>query len=169
MANDSKNMVDLAANLTIAWLNNPTVRATTEEAKQFLQGMLSILSAFDSQSANPEVAAKDRNLDSEDRKVGAKRKAESIPTKAVVSVRASLASPDRIVSFIDGKPYASLRRHLASHGLTANQYRKRFGLPPDYPMVAPAYSEKRREIAKKRHVRRDGSPKPKGSNSNRTE
>jgi predicted transcriptional regulator len=50
---------------------------------------------------------------------------------------------------VDGKPYKSLRRHLSKHGLTPEDYRKRYGLKPDYPMVAPAYAEQRREMAKK--------------------
>ncbi|MGX7705446.1 MucR family transcriptional regulator [Methylobacterium sp. Gmos1] len=47
----------------------------------------------------------------------------------------------RIVSFIDGKPYKSLKWHLATHGLTPEEYRARFGLPDAYPMVAPAYDK----------------------------
>ncbi|TCP29892.1 ROS/MUCR transcriptional regulator protein [Sphingomonas sp. BK235] len=49
---------------------------------------------------------------------------------------------------IDGKPYASLKRHLASHGLTPAEYRERFNLKSDYPIVAPGYSERRRSHAK---------------------
>jgi predicted transcriptional regulator len=48
-----------------------------------------------------------------------------------VSVRKSLASPDHIVSTIDGKPYRTLRRHLATNGLTPNDYRQRYGLKSD--------------------------------------
>lgn len=42
-----------------------------------------------------------------------------------------------------------LRRHLAQNGLTPDEYRARYGLPASYPMVAPLYAEKRRELAKK--------------------
>jgi predicted transcriptional regulator len=66
-----------------------------------------------------------------------------------VTVRKSLASRDFIISLIDGKPYKTLRRHLSTHGLTAEDYRARYNLKPDYPMVAPSYSETRREVAKK--------------------
>ncbi|RYE72757.1 MAG: MucR-family transcriptional regulator [Oxalobacteraceae bacterium] len=65
-----------------------------------------------------------------------------------VSVRKSLASPEHIVSLIDGKPYKTLKRHLQSHGLTPDDYRSRYNLPASYPMVAPAYAERRREVAK---------------------
>jgi predicted transcriptional regulator len=72
---------------------------------------------------------------------------ESAVTPAV-SVRKSLASREHILSLIDGKPYKTLKRHLSGHGLTPAQYRERYDLKPDYPMVAPAYSEHRREVAK---------------------
>jgi predicted transcriptional regulator len=57
-------------------------------------------------------------------------------------------SDDGIVSFIDGKSYKTLKRHLTSHGVTPQQYRERFGLPHDYPMVAPSYAAKRSELAR---------------------
>jgi len=56
--------------------------------------------------------------------------------------------PDGIVSFIDGKTYKTLKRHLTSHGLDPRAYRDRYGLPADYPMVAPAYAEQRSALAK---------------------
>jgi len=65
-----------------------------------------------------------------------------------VSVKASLASRDHILSLIDGKPYKSLKRHLSSRGLTPEEYRERYDLPANYPMVAPSYSEQRRKVAK---------------------
>lgn len=64
-----------------------------------------------------------------------------------VSVRKSVASPDHLLSLIDGKPYKLLKRHLAQHGLTPDQYRERYNLPRDYPMVAKGYSEERRATA----------------------
>ncbi|WP_157220202.1 MucR family transcriptional regulator [Flavisphingomonas formosensis] len=66
-----------------------------------------------------------------------------------VSVRKSLSSPSHILSLIDGKPYKTLKRHLAANGLTPAQYRERFGLKADYPMVARAYSEERRAVAER--------------------
>lgn len=67
--------------------------------------------------------------------------------KPAVSVRASLASKDHIISLIDGKPYKMLRRHLSTNGLTPAEYRERYKLPRDYPMVAPTYSQARRDVA----------------------
>lgn len=71
-------------------------------------------------------------------------KPEFVPA---VSVRKSLASPNHILSLIDGKPYKMLKRHLAQHGLTPAQYRERYDLPSDYPMTAKAYSDERRATA----------------------
>jgi len=58
-------------------------------------------------------------------------------------------TPDAIISLEDGKPYKALRRHLGTYGLTPNEYRAKWGLPADYPMVAPNYSAARSELAKK--------------------
>ena len=53
-----------------------------------------------------------------------------------------------IISFEDGKPYKMLKRHLAKHGLSPEAYREKWGLPYDYPMVAPSYSQKRSQLAR---------------------
>ncbi len=66
-----------------------------------------------------------------------------------VSIRASI-KPDYIVCLEDGKKMKMLKRHLmTSYGMTPDDYRERWGLPADYPMVAPNYAERRRELAKK--------------------
>ena len=66
-----------------------------------------------------------------------------------VSVRKSLSDPDHIISMIDGKKYKTLRRHLSTHGMTPAEYRVRYGLKLDYPIVAANYSDNRRAIALK--------------------
>ena len=66
------------------------------------------------------------------------------PTEA--EIRASIR-PDRITSFEDGKPYKALRRHLTMRGLTPEAYRRKWGLPIDYPMVSASYSAVRSEIS----------------------
>lgn len=69
--------------------------------------------------------------------------------KPAVSIRASV-KPDYIVCLEDGVKLKMLKRHLMTHyNMTPEQYRARWNLPADYPMVAPAYAEKRRELAKK--------------------
>ncbi|HEX8639842.1 MAG TPA: MucR family transcriptional regulator [Allosphingosinicella sp.] len=66
----------------------------------------------------------------------------------LVSVRASV-KPDYIVCMECGRKQKTLRRHLMSaHGMTPDQYRKDYGLPDAYPLTAPNYSERRREMAK---------------------
>lgn len=74
---------------------------------------------------------------------------ETVEHVPAVSVRKSIASRDHILSLIDGKPYKTLKRHLATHGLTPADYRARYGLPESYPMVAQAYSDQRRAVAQK--------------------
>jgi predicted transcriptional regulator len=81
----------------------------------------------------------------------------------VTTVRRSLASKDHIISMIDGKPYKTLRRHLSTHGLTPDQYRERYNLKADYPMVAPNYSEARRSMAQKIGLGRKGAAPAGGS------
>ena len=70
------------------------------------------------------------------------------PQEPAVPVRKSIR-PDGIVCLEDGKTFKSLKRHLASHhDLSPEQYRAKWKLPVDYPMVAPNYSAKRSELAK---------------------
>lgn len=65
-----------------------------------------------------------------------------------VPVRKSV-SPNYLVCLEDGKKFKSLKRHLATHyNLTPQQYREKWELPADYPMVAPSYSERRSSLAK---------------------
>jgi predicted transcriptional regulator len=56
--------------------------------------------------------------------------------------------PDYIISLEDGRRYKSMKRHLRGRGLTPEQYREKWGLRPDYPMVAPNYSKARSELAR---------------------
>ena len=71
------------------------------------------------------------------------------PLKPAVSVRKSV-TPEYIVCLEDGKKFKSLKRHLRTHyDLTPEQYREKWGLAPDYPMVAPNYARQRSDLAKK--------------------
>jgi predicted transcriptional regulator len=70
------------------------------------------------------------------------------PRKPAVAIRKSV-QPDAIVCLDCGFSGQMIRRHLTvSHGLTPEQYRERWGLPPDYPVVAPNYAVKRSRLAK---------------------
>ena len=68
--------------------------------------------------------------------------------KPAVPIRKSIA-PDYLICLEDGKKFKSLKRHLRTHyDLSPEQYREKWGLPADYPMVAPNYSETRSRLAK---------------------
>jgi predicted transcriptional regulator len=71
------------------------------------------------------------------------------PLKPAVPVRKSI-TPDYLVCLEDGKKLKMLKRHLRStYNLTPDEYRTKWGLAPDYPMVAPRYAAQRSEFAKK--------------------
>ncbi len=125
------NTIELATELTVAWLGNTNTRPTTSDVPAFLQTMHDTLTKLEA----PDPATPEPTNETQD-------------YTPAVSVRKSLASPDYIISMIDGKPYRTLRRHLTGHGLTPDEYRQRYGLKADYPMVAPTYSESRRAMAK---------------------
>jgi len=123
--------VELATELTVAWLSNSNNRVNADDVPAFLQRMHDTvldLSAGNASNSGDAAPAQEYT--------------------AAVSVRKSLASRDHIISMIDGKPYKTLRRHLATNGMTPDEYRTRYGLKADYPMVAPAYSESRSAMAK---------------------
>lgn len=67
------------------------------------------------------------------------------PTPA--QIRKSITH-EALISFEDGKPYKTLKRHLAKLGLTPEAYREKWGLPRDYPTTAPSYSEQRSALAR---------------------
>lgn len=74
---------------------------------------------------------------------------EEEPQKPAVSVRRSI-TPDYLVCLEDGKQFKSLKRHLRTHyDLSPEEYREKWGLPADYPMVAPNYAAARSALAKK--------------------
>lgn len=149
----STDLVELATELTIAWLGNPNNRATAEDVPAFLRTMHATVSELSSGSL---AATSTEKLE------------EQAPAHVpAVTARKSLASKDHIISMIDGKPYKTLRRHLSGHGLTPEDYRLRYGLRHDYPMVSENYSAARREMAHKiglgqkgRAARAAGSPPP---------
>jgi len=120
----SKNFIDLTANIVSAYLsNNPTPAAE-------IPGLISQIHA-----ALVRVSS-------------GRTEAPLEPAKPAVSIKKSI-SPDYIVCLEDGKRFKSLKRHLRTqYNLTPEQYRDKWGLPPDYPMVAPAYAARRSDFAK---------------------
>lgn len=134
------NAVELATELTIAWLANPNTRVASEDVPAFLRSMHDAVGSLDQAAATDPAESAQATYE------------------PAVSVRKSLASKDHLISLIDGKPYRTLRRHLSKNGLTPEEYRARYNLKPDYPMVAETYSAARRDMAKKIGLGR----KPKG-------
>ncbi|RYF40967.1 MAG: transcriptional regulator [Cytophagaceae bacterium] len=131
MTDETTNSVELAAELTMAWLSNPNTRTSAEDVPAFLKSMHDAVIGL---STPPADVTPEETI-------------QEFP--AAVTARKSLANPDVIISMIDGKPYKTLTRHLSTNGLTPAEYRARYGLKTDYPMTAPAYSELRRDMAKK--------------------
>jgi predicted transcriptional regulator len=122
-AGTTKDVASLTVQLLSAYLANNTV------ASEELAGL--IRSTRDALTSEPAPTAQ----------------ARPETFTPAVSVRKSLASPENIISLIDGKPYKTLKRHLAGYGLTPQSYRSRYNLSSSYPMVAPAYAERRRVVA----------------------
>lgn len=81
--------------------------------------------------------------------LGEDEEPEEVRPEPAVSIRASI-KPDYIVCLEDGKKLKMLKRYLRTNfDMTPEEYRARWELPSDYPMVAPNYAEKRRDLAKK--------------------
>ncbi|MFE1601982.1 MucR family transcriptional regulator [Methylobacterium sp. ID0610] len=140
----------------------------TEAAPVDLSGLTSdIVSAYVSKNNVPsaELPALIRSVYDTLCNIGkpAAPAADEAPKATPAQVRKSI-TVDHLISFIDGKPYKSLKRHLTKHGLTPEEYRTKFGLPRDYPMVAESYAKQRSELARSLglgQIRRDRAAKAK--------
>jgi len=120
----SEMLITLTSDIVAAHVSNNSV--SIEDVPAFIGNVYNALAAVGQTVAEPEMAL-----------------------EPAVSVRSSI-KPDYIVCLEDGKKLKMLKRHLMTHyNLTPDQYRARWGLAADYPMVAPNYAEKRRELAKK--------------------
>jgi predicted transcriptional regulator len=104
-----------------------------------------------------------RGLGSQASPVEVERPLPPVPIKKSIT-------PDYIVSLEDGRQYKSLKRHLAGRGLTPEQYRRKWGLAGDYPMVAPNYAKQRSELAKAAGLgrKREETPVRAGNGRRRT-
>src|SRR3712207_6704954 len=120
----SPNFIELAADIVSAYVSNNSVQAAE------LPALLSSVYAALAQTG-PGSQEEPRT--------------ELVPA---VSVKKSL-TPDAIICLEDGKKFKSLKRHLrTTYNLTPEQYRAKWNLPHDYPMVAPSYAKARSELAK---------------------
>jgi predicted transcriptional regulator len=136
-ASGSLDAISLASAIVAAYVSNNAVRTT--DLPEVIASVHAAITGLSS-GGIPAVAAP---------KVAVER--PSAP-----QIRKSI-HPDGLVSFIDGKTYKTLKRHLTSHGLDPRTYRERYGLPADYPMVAPNYAAQRSALAKAIGLGRPGA------------
>jgi len=120
--------------------------------KSFIDLTANIVSAYLSNNPTPasEIPALISQVHAALQRVSTGRtEAPQEPAKPAVSIKRSVA-PDYLVCLEDGKRFKSLKRHLRTqYNMTPEQYRDKWGLPADYPMVAPNYAVERSQLAKK--------------------
>ena len=132
MSNDETlvqaNFIELTADIVAAYVANNSVQATT------LPELIATVHASVAGLSKPTLAAPEAQVPAVN------------PKKSVF--------PDYIVCLDDGRKFKSMKRHLSGLGMTPAEYRVKWGLAADYPMVAPNYSAARSDIAKKRGLGR---------------
>ena len=115
---------ELTADLVSAYVSNNPVPVA--ELPSLIASLYAALSGLADRGAEPAVG----------------------PQKPAVPIKKSV-TPDFIISLEDGKKFKSLKRHLSTHyNMTPEDYRAKWNLPADYPMVAPAYAAQRSALAK---------------------
>jgi predicted transcriptional regulator len=123
MDDNDDTLITLTADIVAAHVSNNSV--AVNDLPQLIANVYGALSVLESGGAAPEVRAEPK-----------------------VPIRSSI-KPDYIVCLEDGKRLKMLKRHLMTHyQMTPDQYRQKWGLNSDYPMVAPNYAEQRRMLAK---------------------
>ena len=119
------NLIDLTADIVSAYVSNNTVAST--DLPGLINEVYGALQRTASTSTEPEPE----------------------PLKPAIAVKKSV-TPDYIICLEDGKKFKSLKRHLrTSYDMSPEDYRAKWDLPADYPMVAPGYSRQRSKLAKK--------------------
>ncbi|MDR3497783.1 MAG: MucR family transcriptional regulator [Parvibaculum sp.] len=135
---DKAEIIDMTADIVSAFVSHNSV------AQSDLAGL--IHQVFD---ALTQIAS------------GAAKAAEK--QEPAISVRKSI-TPDYLICLEDGKKFKSLKRHLRTHyDLDPDEYRDKWNLPRDYPMVAPNYAQARSKLAKKMGLGQKGRPRRRGS------
>lgn len=140
-----------------------TLTATGDE---LLELTVSIVSAYVANNSVPAAALPEvvASVHAALQRLGpAAAEPEPKPLTPPVSIKKSI-TPDYLISLEDGRQYKTLKRHLTRLGMTPDQYRQRWHLPADYPMVAPNYAARRSELAKSIGLGRKpggAAPKPK--------
>src|SRR5436853_5384323 len=137
------DLLKMTAEVVSAYVSNNTL--ATGQLGDVIQSVYNSLRLLEGQAAEPP----------------------SEPLRPAVPVRKSV-TPEFLICLEDGKKLKMLKRHLRStYNLTPDEYRAKWGLAPEYPMVAPKYAEQRSEFAKKiglgrgtgRHSARDAAKK----------
>jgi predicted transcriptional regulator len=125
---EKDNLVELTADIVAAYVGNNTVpQADLPKLIANIYQSLASATHGQAEAKSPDI----------------------VELKPAVPVRKSI-TPDFIICLEDGKKFKSLKRHLRTHyDLSPEQYREKWGLPLDYPMVAPSYAEARSSLAKK--------------------
>ena len=135
-ATDRTEMLRMAVDIVAAYVSNNTVPAS--QVPEVINTVFASLNSVDG--------------------AGSGKMAE--PAKPAVSIRRSV-TPDYIVCLEDGKKLKMLKRHLrAAYNMTPDEYRAKWSLPADYPMVAPNYAAQRSDFAKKIGLGRKKGQKP---------
>lgn len=136
---DHDELVQLTADIVSAYVTNNTIEAG--QLSKLIEEVHLALVRAPAAAAEPE-------------------KKELVPA---VAIRKSV-TPDYIVSLEDGRKFKSLKRHLAgTYGMSPDEYRAKWGLPRDYPMVAPNYAKARSDLAKRMGLGRKPGETPKKS------
>ncbi len=124
-ADTETDFLGMTTDIVAAYVSNNKIEASA------LPGMISAIHAALSATTAPVV----------------EEVVETVVRPTPAQIRKSI-TPDFLISFEDGKQYKSMKRSLAIKGLTPAEYREKWGLPADYPMVAPAYAAARSAMAK---------------------
>ena len=125
MSDMNETLITLTSDIVAAHVSNNSV--SVEEMTALISNVYAALAGLGQEAPEPEAA----------------------PLKPAVSVRASI-KPDHITCLDCGMELKMLKRHLSTHhSMTPDDYRARWGLNSDYPLVAPNYADKRRDLAVK--------------------
>lgn len=123
----NENFIEQSAEIICAYVVNNHV--AIGDLPALIQSVLTTLNSLNGAGIAPE-------------------KTDPLPQNLTAAQIRKSVTPDALISFIDGRGYKTLKRHLTAHGFDPTSYRAHFGLPVDYPMVAASYSETRSGLAR---------------------
>jgi predicted transcriptional regulator len=154
---ESPALRDLVASVAVAYFSKTRVDVAqilpvlNQIAQGLAQAEATALQSVDAEAheTSPQpVAAGSERLDGAQVAGPLNRPDDGRPRQIRTQIEQSITA-DGLISFEDGRTYRALKRHLAGRGLTPEQYRAKWGLPDDYPMVCASFSAKRSELAKR--------------------